>query len=73
MPTSRIILPICNGRGGAVVDPDFADPNVQGVREFLELIAADPRLDATAIQTVGEKGWDGSMLAVVRDATEGEK
>lgn len=60
-------------RGGAVVDPDSTDPNVQGVREFLELIAADPRLNATAIQTVGEKGWDGFMLAVVRDATEGEK
>lgn len=60
-------------RGGAVVDPDSADPNVQGVREFLELIAANPRLDATAIQTVGEKGWDGFVLAVVGDVSEGEK
>lgn len=60
-------------RGGAVVDPASADLNVLGVREFLDMIAADPRLDATAIQTVGEKGWDGFALAVVRDVTEGER
>ena len=57
-------------RGGAVVDPDSADPNVQGVRRYLDALAADPRLDATAIQTVGEKGWDGFALAVVRDPDE---
>lgn len=60
-------------RGGAVVHPDSADPNVRGVREFLDMIAADPRLDATAIQTVGEKGWDGFTLAVVRDIDEKEE
>lgn len=60
-------------RGGAVVDPESADANLRGVREFLELIAADPRLDATAIQTVDEKGWDGFALAVVPDINEGEK
>lgn len=54
-------------RGGAVVDPNSDDPNVRGVREFLELIAASPQLDATAIQTVGEKGWDGFSVAIVRD------
>jgi len=54
-------------RGGAVADPNSSDPNVLGVRGFLELIAANPRLDATAIQTVGEKGWDGFSLAIVRD------
>lgn len=53
-------------RGGAVTDPSSQDPNVRGVREFLEIIANEPRLDATAIQTVGEKGWDGFSLAVVR-------
>nr|WP_295111365.1 O-methyltransferase [uncultured Caulobacter sp.] len=53
-------------RGGAVADPDSQDPNVVGVRAFLDAIAQDPRLDATAIQTVGEKGWDGFSLAVVR-------
>lgn len=53
-------------RGGAVVDADSQDPNVIGVRTFLDMIAENPRLDATAIQTVGEKGWDGFALAVVR-------
>lgn len=53
-------------RGGAVADAQSADANVHGVRAFLEMMAEDPRLDATAIQTVGEKGWDGFTLAVVR-------
>lgn len=53
-------------RGGAVADPESQDPNVIGVRAFLKAIAEDPRLDATALQTVGEKGWDGFSLAVVR-------
>ena len=52
-------------RGGAVADAASEDPNVQGVRAFLEMIAREPRLQATAIQTVGEKGWDGFSLAVV--------
>lgn len=52
-------------RGGAVVDGGSADANVKGVRGFLERVAAEPRLEATAIQTVGEKGWDGFALAVV--------
>ena len=51
-------------RGGAVVDGD--DPSAAGVRRFLELVAAEPRLDATAIQTVGVKGHDGFLLALVR-------
>lgn len=54
-------------RGGAVVDRDSADANVQGVRSLLDIIAAEPRLTATAIQTVGEKGWDGFVLARVAD------
>ncbi len=52
-------------RGGAVSDPLSEDANVKGVREFLQIIASEPRLDATAIQTVGEKGWDGFLLAIV--------
>jgi predicted O-methyltransferase YrrM len=52
-------------RGGAVADADSTDPNVQGVRAFLDRIADDPRLDATALQTVGEKGWDGFCMAIV--------
>lgn len=52
-------------RDGKVVEPDCNDPNVQGVRRFTELLAAEPRLSATVIQTVGTKGYDGFALAVV--------
>jgi predicted O-methyltransferase YrrM len=52
-------------RGGAVADPDAAGPAVQGIREFLELTAQNPQLSATAIQTVGSKGYDGFSLARV--------
>jgi predicted O-methyltransferase YrrM len=52
-------------RGGAVADAGSADPSVRGVRHFLELVAAEPRLSATAIQTVGAKGHDGLALALV--------
>ena len=52
-------------RKGAVVDPTNSDPNVQGVRRFNELLAAEPRVSATAIQTVGSKGYDGFALALV--------
>ena len=45
-----------------MVDADSADPRVQGVRLVLAQIADDPRLEATAIQTVGAKGWDGFTL-----------
>jgi predicted O-methyltransferase YrrM len=50
-------------RGGAVLDGD--DASARGVRRFFDAIAADPRVRATAIQTVGEKGYDGFALAVV--------
>ncbi|GAA3017589.1 O-methyltransferase [Streptosporangium longisporum] len=53
-------------RDGAVTDPGSTDERVRGVRRFLEQVAADPRLDATALQTVGSKGWDGFALALVR-------
>jgi predicted O-methyltransferase YrrM len=53
-------------RRGDVTDPDHTDPNVVGVRRMTELIGAEPRLDATAVQTVGRKGYDGFVLAVVR-------
>jgi len=52
-------------RSGAVADQDADDPSVAGVQRFLELVAEHPRLDATAIQTVGSKGWDGFALALV--------
>jgi predicted O-methyltransferase YrrM len=53
-------------RQGGIVDPANTDPNVTGTRKFFELVRDDPRLDATAIQTVGAKGWDGFALALVR-------
>jgi predicted O-methyltransferase YrrM len=52
-------------RDGKVVDPDCGDPNVQGVRRFTELLAAEPRLSATVLQTVGAKGYDGFAIAMV--------
>ncbi|WP_437941443.1 O-methyltransferase [Sorangium sp. So ce341] len=52
-------------RRGAVVDPESADPNVQGVRRLYELLAAERRVSATAIQTVGAKGYDGLAVALV--------
>jgi predicted O-methyltransferase YrrM len=52
-------------RKGAVIDPASEDESVQGVRRFNELLAAEPRVTATAIQTVGSKGHDGFAVAVV--------
>lgn len=52
-------------REGAIIAADDADPSVAGVRRFLDLLADEPRLSATAIQTVGGKGWDGFALAVL--------
>jgi len=52
-------------RSGAVADPNTQDPNVQGVRRFNDILAAEPRVTATAIQTVGTKGYDGLALAYV--------
>lgn len=52
-------------RGGGIADPASTDPMVLGVRETLELMAAEPRLSTTVIQTVGDKGHDGFALAVV--------
>jgi predicted O-methyltransferase YrrM len=53
-------------RNGAVINADSTDDRVRGVRAFFDQMAADPRLDATALQTVGSKGWDGFVFAVVR-------
>ncbi len=52
-------------RDGAVIDDSGDDPDVEGVRRFLEMCAADPRLSAVALQTVGTKGYDGLALARV--------
>jgi predicted O-methyltransferase YrrM len=52
-------------RDGRVLDSDNEDPNIQGIRRFMDLLAADPRVDATAIQTVGSKGYDGFAVGLV--------
>jgi predicted O-methyltransferase YrrM len=55
-------------RNGAVLDAESHDANVQGVRRLFDRIAAESRVAATAIQTVGEKGHDGFLLALVTGA-----
>ena len=50
-------------REGAVLAGE--DASAAGARRFLEMVGAEPRLAATAVQTVGAKGWDGLALAVV--------
>ena len=52
-------------RQGAVIDAMSQDPSVQGVRRFNELLAATPNADATTLQTVGSKGYDGFTLVRV--------
>jgi predicted O-methyltransferase YrrM len=52
-------------RDGAVIDASSADPDIQGIRRLNELLAAEPRVTATAIQTVGSKGYDGFTLILV--------
>jgi len=51
-------------REGAVTDATSSDERVLGTRALYDAIAAEPRIDATAIQTVGAKGWDGFLLAI---------
>ena len=53
-------------RAGRVVDADSGDPSVVGSRRVTEVIAQEPRVDATVLQTVGAKGYDGFLLARVR-------
>ncbi|TMQ68500.1 MAG: O-methyltransferase [Candidatus Eisenbacteria bacterium] len=52
-------------RDGAVADASSTDPNVQGVRRFNAMLAAEPRVSATVLQTVGSKGYDGFAVALV--------
>ena len=55
-------------RGGQILDADSQDPDIRGIWDFLEAQGSSPVLEATAVQTVGAKGWDGFSLAVVRSA-----
>jgi predicted O-methyltransferase YrrM len=52
-------------RDGKVLDADSEDPDVQGLRRLNEVMAADPLVSATTIQTVGVKGYDGFAIAIV--------
>ena len=52
-------------RDGKVADGASEDPNILGIRRMMELVAREPRVTATAIQTVGSKGYDGFLLARV--------
>ena len=54
-------------RQGRVIDLEDADGNVRGVRRFNEALAAEPRIMATVMQTVGVKGYDGLAIAVVME------
>jgi predicted O-methyltransferase YrrM len=54
-------------RKGAVADASTGDPLVQGIRRFNELLAAETRVSATAVQTVGSKGYDGFALIWVEE------
>ena len=58
-------LIICDNvvRNGRVMDAGSSDRSVRGTRHFFELLAAEPRLNSTAIQTVGIKGWDGLSIS----------
>jgi predicted O-methyltransferase YrrM len=49
-------------RGGSVVDASSQDPDIIGTRRLMDMIASDSRLTATALQTVGSKGWDGFTI-----------
>ena len=53
-------------REGQVLDEASGDARVAGTRALFEMVAAEPRLSATAVQTVGGKKWDGFLMAVVQ-------
>ena len=55
-------------RDGRLADADSDEPAVLGGRRLHELLAAEPRLTATTIQTVGAKGYDGFTIALVGPA-----
>jgi predicted O-methyltransferase YrrM len=53
-------------REGRVLDAHSTDSAVQGTRRLFDMLSEEPRLEATAIQTVGLKKWDGFVMAVVK-------
>ena len=53
-------------RDGSVADPQTKEDGGLGARKLFDAVAAEPRVSATAIQTVGAKGWDGFLIAQVK-------
>lgn len=53
-------------RNGAVIHASDLDERVKGTRELFDLLKQEPRIEATAIQTVGEKGYDGFIYGIVK-------
>ena len=58
-------------RKGAILDPADARPDVVGTREFFAFASREKRWTATALQTVGAKGWDGFAIGVVEAVSPG--
>jgi predicted O-methyltransferase YrrM len=58
-------------RAGRILDPAVDDHQGNAVREMLEMMGAEPRLESAAIQTVGSKGWDGFVIARVTEPRAG--
>lgn len=63
--TGTVIVLDNIGREGEIVRDDSTDSKVIGTRDGLRMLGEDPRFDATALQTVGSKGWDGVAIALV--------
>jgi predicted O-methyltransferase YrrM len=55
-------------REGAVIEAESSDPNIQGTRRLFEMLASEPRVLTTAIQTVGSKGYDGFAIVLVTES-----
>ena len=53
-------------RDGEIMNSDSSDASIQGIRRFNEIVAAEPRVTATVVQTVGSKGYDGFVIALVK-------
>jgi len=58
-------------RHGAVIDPTATDPDAEGTRQLYTTVGGEPRVQATAVQTVGVKGYDGFLLALVTATDRG--
>ena len=53
-------------RNGEVVNPESTDASVLGARQFNAVLAGEPKVTATMVQTVGSKGYDGFAIALVK-------